>query len=229
MFKHLKRKDDGVIQNNKDGSSTCLKDIKVVVPARFEKLGLCNINIRVDFYGVAAIVYDDKFYKLLNMPSLISITPFRTERVTYNGVDYYMFNIRKGEPFANRNLIVDTSVIKPVSEEFLIKGVIPWYMDYFEIREMFDNFYTYCGSKIADDVVIMDVMVSLLARTKRDYKIHWRNAKPTDTIDWIGVANVPISRADGFNKLTGAYLNDGIISSSLDEIDEPTQIETIIK
>lgn len=230
MFSNLKRKDDGVIQNNKDGSSTCLTDIKIIVPLRFQKLGLCDINIKVSFFGVVAIVYnDDTHFKLLNMPAMVTISPHRTEKVTYKNIEYYVFSIRKGEPFANRNLVVDTSVIKPSSEEFLIKGGVPWYLGYYELRDMFENYFVYCGSTIADDVVIMDAFISLLARPERDYKVQWRNAKPTDKLSWIGISNVALSRSDGFNRMTGAYIKDGMIASSLDDVDRPTKIEQIIK
>jgi len=229
MFSNMKREDKGVIENREDGTSYCLTDIRIVVPIRYQKIELCNINLKVECYGVFAILHGKNKFKLLNMPAMVIFEPYKTEKVTYNNVEYFLFHIRKGEPFANRTLVVNTNPIKPICEEFLVKGGYPWFLGYEDARDMYENFKTYCGSNIAEDVVIVDFILSLNARTERDYRVHWRMAKPTDKLEWIGIANVPLSRADGFNKMTGAYIRDGLISASLHEKDEQTNIEKIIK
>jgi len=230
MYENLIRKDsDKIIKNNADGTSECLVDLEVLVPIRYEKLQFLNIGLSVQLLDIAAIKYDDKHFHLHNNPIMISITPHATDKVMINEKEYFVFSIAKGTPFANRNCVKNDSIIKPFVEETLIKGNIMFYMDYESLRETFERFYEFTGSKIADDTVIMDIFVSLLGRTESDYKKHWRHASEKDIIAWIGIANVALSRSDGFNRITGAYLREGLVASSLDEVDNPTEVERILK
>lgn len=229
---NLKRNEKlSVIKNNTDGGSTALKDIIVLVPIRYMKLNFLSMGATVKTIAIMAVIdASTKQYKTYTYPSMISFQPFRTETLTIEGEDFYGFHFRKGDPFAIRTVVQSPDVVKPLIEDTLIKGNIPFYINYEDCREIFYNLAHYCGSTVATDETIMSVLTANLARTVADTGKPYRlsNTK-TETLKWIGINNVGLSRRDGFSQMTGAYMREGLTGAALRIADEPTEIEEIMK
>lgn len=229
MFSGLKRDDKLVpIINNKDETSTTAMDIEVIVPVRYAKIGLCKVGVSVETLAIIAIKSGNK-YKSIAIPAIIKFIPHKTVVVTYENIEYYVFHIAKGQKFADRRVVQNPDIIKLYVDETLVKGNLSFFTSYADIRNIYEKFHDYIGSNISDDVVIISVFISLIARYDKDLKQLWRTKKPTDGLHWVGVASVGLSRTDGYSQLTGAYMKEGIVAASLGEKDEPTEIELIIK
>ena len=229
---NLKRNDKlSLIKNNKDGGSTALEDIIVLSPVRYMKLGFLTMGTTVKTLSVMAIIdAKTKQYRTYTFPSIISFQPYRTETLTIEGEEFYGFHFRKGDVFASRTVVQSPDVVKPLIEDLLIKGNIQFYINYEDCREIFYNFAHYAGSKVAKDEVIMSVLIANLARTKADTEKPYRLANPkTETLNWIGINNVGLSRRDGFSQMTGAYMKEGLTGAALRAADAPTEIEEIMK
>jgi hypothetical protein len=216
------------ISNGTGSSSSCLVDFKLLIPVRFEKVGLLRISETVETLAVMALVVGNK-YRVYNMAVRITINPFRTEKVLIDNKDYYVFSFKKGQDFTHREVLRDTDIIKPIVEETLIKGNYPFFINYEDAKILYDGFKNYIGNNIASDDNVVDMFISLNARTKKSSSRHWRHRLPDDELEWIGIGKVGLSRNDGFNRLTGAYLREGLVASSLDEKDRKTEIEKILK
>lgn len=229
MIDKLKRDDNmKTIGNLKDDKSVCLVDIQVVIPVRYVKIGLCTVGVDVTTIAIFAMVSGGR-YRSYTIPANIKFTPSKTDILTHDGVEYYAFHVSKGQPFAHRKVVQDPDIIKRYVDETIIKGNISFFTSYSDIRLIYDNFHKYVGSRIADDVVIMSVFNSLLARVDSDLTKQWRQHKPGDKLKFVGLSSVGLSRTDGFSQMTGAYMKEGIVAASLAEKDVPTEIETIIK
>jgi len=228
MFSTLKRTNVSPFDNS-GVIAKCKVDVQIVVPTRWVKLFLCDVGSTVRCMGLMGIVFNNSYYVMTN-PLDITFEPNLIETVTYEEVEYYVFHITAGRDFASRELIKSTDNIKPAVKELIISGNIPWYLGLMDISDFFLHFKTLAGSNISDDDVIIDLLISLIARTQKDYRIPFRQVSHLkDTkIKWIGLSNAALSRSDGFAKLTGSYLRDGITSSGISN-DKETKMEELIK
>lgn len=223
----LTRKDENIFIK-KDTDYYAKYDLEIIVPDRYIKSGFVRIDSTIDVLGICMVKFSDKHYKLLSIPLMLKIEPFKTEKFKYDDEDYISFKIRKGDIFTNSILVQSPDAVKPLFTEFIIKGKVPKFVGYEDLRNIFDSMGEYTGMNIVNDKVAVSMLVASIARTEQDTTLPYRLAEKGNTLKWVGLASVGQSRPDTFSRITNAYLKDGITASLLDDIDKVNGIEQIL-
>jgi len=228
MFNGLKRKDATFTEERGD-VAYALSDLIVYVPERYMKAGFCDIDLVVTILGIFIVQYSDKHYTLINMPVRIKLYPSRFEVETINGTPYVKFYIPKGKQFSDLVIVQSSDTIKPLFAEFIVKGNIPVFIQYEDLRETFEVMSELTGFNIADDKVAISQLIALVARCEEDTTRIWKSRLPKDKLKWVGLANVGESRLDSYSRIIGAYLTEALTKSLLEDNAPENPIEKLLK
>ena len=238
MYNDLKYKQKTLYKLDKNGDGVATADFKVIVPARYEQVGLLKFGNEIEVLGLFAMRYEKNSYSLVSFPLMFKLAQTLIEKVTFNEKEYYELSIFKGDKFLQATHVVETGLVKTTMDEFIIRGNIPFYVSYGGLRKYLDRFTAMCGSPIANDKLIIDILVYLVSRNPKDPTKFYKDL-PMKEINgeysagynpmYIGLANVSLSLPNAFPQLTGNYFSEGLIAASLRDVNEVTELEEIIK
>ncbi len=191
----------------------------VYFPKRFEDINITTIYDVVKTIGTF-IVSDSSFnYALINIPTLLELEPSVIETTTIDDVEYTKLTLTKGNKLlVNTTILKDSSFIFKIFDEFCIKGKVPFYINADDLLKLFLTSEKYNGSKIGNNPLGLEAIVSIMTRDSEDVHKFIRHTNKDlskltyhDT-QFVGLADVNAGIKTNIAKLTGAYLNDGITS-----------------
>lgn len=208
-----------------------LKNCKIQIPARYTKKDLATIGIDTYIYGIYALVFDEGFYSVSNVNAMFKISPSKTSNTIIDGVEYIEFFFEPGDAIIENTVIVkQDNLIFNVFDEFVFKGNIPWFLNYKDVALLFDSAREYANSSVGDNSVIIELIASMLARDPEDRSRYYRLSKLSGKVppSFVGLENVFYSVTNTMNKLTGAYMQDGIVSALVNKTQNVEHIEKLI-
>jgi hypothetical protein len=129
----------------------------------------------------------------------------------------------------NLNLVKINTLLILIYNDFLSKGNIPWYMDYDDISQLFETSSLHAGASLNADMAMFELLVSIIARQKKDKRFHYRHDNATYRPAWVGLSSVAFQATNTFAKLSGGYFNEGLTSALVTPSTTNESIETLIR
>lgn len=207
----------------------------IQVPVRYNNIGLANIGSTTTIYGCFCIVFGNE-YSVCNINAMVDIIPDLTKQITVNDEQYYEFHFDKGSVVIRTTDLIKTErMLFTVFDEFIFKGNMPWYMGYEDAGKLFDTAGYHAGSRVAESLETIELIISLISRYSGDRTKYLRNILTSykDTklsnLAYIPLKNVFYAVTNTLNKLSGNYFNDGVVSSLVIPTTETTDIEKILR
>lgn len=214
----------------------CKKECYIHIPARFLDKEMGEIGSINNSFGIIPIILKDSLdYAVLSVDAIVNLNPFITEKIVINDDEYYQLYFE-----ANSVIIANTSVLRKdkliynILDEFLIKGKVPWYLDYEDLAKFLDTADSHAGSRAIENFEVIETLVSIISRDKNNRKVYMRNsAKNKDyiasAIEYIPLSSVMYAVSGTVNKLIGAYMDEGIASALTIESTEASNIEKLLR
>lgn len=235
---HLKRDADKVREHLlelDDGSIVTNAPCKIHVPERFTAKKLAVIGSEVFVFGFFPIIVNDEYYCVNNTIAMMRICPSSTERVIVDGNPYFEFSFEPGDKvFYTTALVVTDTLTYYMYDEFVAKGNIPWYMDYFDIVNMFETAVEHAGVNLGSRSVI-EIIISTITRDPLDMTRLYRHvlqsfeyAQQNPPIV-IPFRSVVWNTSDTTSKLNGAFFSEGINSALVNESESVEMIEELYR
>lgn len=233
----LKRDRTAVMKDLKTAGDVVVTQSGCVIhtPARFVTRGLGDIGANTQAFGFFAIIKDDR-YAVLNASTMIATRPSSISIVDVNGMDYYEYTYDPGATvIANRNTVMQDTVVYYIFNELLAKGYVPWYANIEDLCKIYVTAGRYAGANILDSNVVIEMVVSQIVRQASDktqlYRTQIkdiRNAPPSQ------YTTVPLrSPIYGANNTTarfmGARFDDSLMTALVNPSDRIEPIEALLK
>lgn len=215
----------------------CKKDCKIQIPVRFTTRGLGYVGKSTYTLGCFPIILADTLeYGVLNANALVEINPFKTTIVTIEGVEYYEFTFEAGQVVINNlNVVCRSDMMFNILDELVIKGKVPWYIEYEDLGDIFSTAGVYAASRVGSNAEVIELIVSMMARTNKDRSKHIRHFMESyedirrQNVDFIPLISVYYAVNSTVNKLAGAYFNDGVTSALVNPTERVDKIEKILR
>lgn len=208
----------------------------IEIPCRFASRGLAQIGIDNYILAFFPFILEDGTYAVMQSCSICNINPYRTRIVKIDDVEYYEFSFRAGDVvIKNINVVRKEAILFPMLDEMFFKGKTPWYASYDDVGKMFDTANTMAGSNIGTILEVNELLASLICRDKDDRNKYIRevyeDGKIVESSDMyvVPLQSVHLSAVGTFNKMTGAYFIDGIISGLVNDSDQVDNLEAVYR
>lgn len=235
---HLKRDPKWVISNLKeleDSSVVTLVNCKIHIPERFTAKHLAVLGSEVFIFGFFPIIMNDEYYAVNSTIAMMKINPSSTERIVVNGDPYYEFSFEAGDKiFGTTQLVVNDTLTYYMYDEFIAKGNIPWYMNYYDMAKMFDTAQLHAGVNLGGRSII-ELIISTIARNPKDITQLYRHVlnEPSDIVYnppiTVPFRSVVYNTSDTTSKLNGAYFSDAINSALVNPSESVELIEELLR
>lgn len=211
------------------------EDLYIMFPARYSNVGLLTMKDTISVLTTFIIVNEKNEYAKIIKPAIITTEPSIIDTVTIDGTEYMKFTYHKGSKIVvNKSILKYDGFIFELFREFVIKGNIPWFLNYEDITNLFLEVRKFSGSSISDNPISIQVLTSILARNPNNLpeyirqSIKDKNDPLLSNIRFIALSNVQDGYNNTMSRLSGAYLKDGIDSVIVRDQTSETQIEKIL-
>lgn len=199
----------------------------ITFPVRFETVGLASVGSNTHFYGLFKIsTLDGSYYAIHNVMASIRSEPDNVEVINHeNDEPYYVLTYEPGSVvIKDVDLLNDKNIIGKVYKEFIDRGKIPYYVNYYDLIKVFDTAKEYAGESIGDNYEALAVPISIIARNPNDLNQYYReilNDIDPNSVSpvYVPASSVNFSANSALTKITGSYFYSGVVSA----INNPTE------
>lgn len=225
-----------LVENQADQVIT-KKACKIQVPIRYAEIGLGQIGINTFIYGLfALIMIDTGEYTVCNVNAMVEINPSKLMITTIDEVDYHEFYFEPGQVvIKTTNLVKRDTMMYNVLDEFILKGKVPWYVEYDDLGSLFDTSKYHANSDIAANPEVIEFIASMITRSKDDRTKYIRTVAKSykdtalDKISYVPLQSIYYSVNSTVNKLAGSYFSEGVKSALVNPTDRVDKIERILR
>lgn len=217
-----------------DGSIVSKVPCTIQIPESFADKNLAVIGSEVFIFGFFPIIMGDR-YCVNKTIAMMRICPSSTQRIVVNETPYIEFAFEPGDRLIYTTaLIVTDTLTYYMYDQFVAKGNIPWYMDYFDIANMFDTALEHAGVNLGGRSII-ELIISTIARDPDDMTRLYRHVfsnvedlitKPPVTVPFRSVI---WNTSDTTSKLNGAYYEHGINSALVNQSESVEMLEELLR
>lgn len=205
---------------------------KLYIPTRFVEKGLIQIGNETYITMLYAMVVDDKYYSVSNVPARGRIEPTEVNTLFIEEEDYYEFVFAPGAVvIANVNLVSDKNILFDIHEEIIGKGKVPWYLTYNDLGKLFTLAPRYAGGSVGANHAVREMIVSIIARDHQNPVQFYRQSPDLGQRRpfYVPFKSVAYGASNTTAKLMGAYWNEGLTSALVNPTDRVEAIEEILR
>lgn len=210
--------------------------LTVEFPQRFVEAGISTISDTTSVFGLYAVVdHAAKRYSVTNIPNLIEMDPYRQTREKIEEEPYIVLHFEPGDAVVvSTSILARDTMLYDTVNEFIFKAKIPYYVDYEDIPAVLSRTGKFAKVDLFKDPAIVELAVSVLARSKDDLGLRVRNFKSEEKpkpnqIDYVGLDNVFYAMENTVSKLAGNYFEDAVVSALANKSTKSSQVEKILK
>lgn len=210
----------------------CKEDIQIVYPKRFDERSFTVLDSNIKIMGIFAFVDTKGNYAVHNIPNRLSVMPSVTDTIMINGEPHVLMTFYKGGIISDdTTMVMDTSFLNSLYNEFIVLGKVPAYFSYLDLLKTFKLTLKFNGSPVGKYNTPLELLISLIARDINDKKKPFRYTKdnigkPGD-VYWVGLSNVHYSVTSILSKLGGGHGSQAMFSAVNNE-QEMSALEELI-
>lgn len=209
--------------------------LSILFPVRFTDIKLAVIGEVTYCYGLFAIKIGEE-YALMNLNTYVELAKASVSKVDVGGQDYFQFDYEPGDVvFKTTEVVARSNLIFTALDEFLFKGKIPFYVTYQHGPRLFSTAKKYSGTKAIMDPSVVAFLFAYIARKKTDkVKFLREGAKSFEDfapkeLAWVPLRSVYYSSPGTINKISGAYFDDGVVSALVNQSNQISTNERIVR
>lgn len=206
---------------------------RIYIPSRWQDKHLASVGNEIHILGMFMIATEDMYYAVNHVDAMVKIDPRSVNRVYFEEVEYLEFIFERGDTvFDNINLVKNDKLPYYIFDEFVSKGKVPVYMNYFDLAKLFDTASKHAGVTLASTPTILHMVLSMIARDKSDPNRYFRQVVDGKNIN--DVLYIPLnSSTHGANnttaRLLGSHFNDNLTSALVNPSDRQENIERLLR
>jgi len=211
-------------------------DLSILVYHKFVDKEMTILDNICKVMGIMAIIDNDNNYAIMTVPGIMSVEPNEIEDVEIDGEHYYKLVISKGDALISDTTIVkDTGNVYKVFDLLILKGKVPFFLNYEDMLAIFKNLPEFTGTKIGKDTLPFEIFIAMIARDKNDPTKDFRLTVKThndaikESPKWVGLTNIYYSFGSTLSKIAGSYFKTGVLVAAVNKNKKPTKLEKILK
>jgi hypothetical protein len=224
------------IREMPNGSLVCMKDCVIHVPESFRAKQLLSMGTETISIGFFVIVLSTGEYGVYTIPSMIRLNPAETVTRTIDDTSYYEFSFKAGQVMVKSiELVKDNIMLYYLTEEILARGRIPWFYDYEDLGDFFNNMLKYTGTSLVSTPSTGEMMVASIARNVKNRAEPIRNSITKlgedlrSKIAWVPLRNVEDGAQDTTSKIAGNYMAEGLDAAIQNPSTKVNRIESMLR
>jgi len=106
-------------------------------------------------------------------------------------------------------------------------------MNYEDLAKFLDTAETHGGSRVGENLEVIELLVSIVGRHNHDLKKQIRYSENKSEVNkdiaYVPLTSVMYSVKGTVNKLVGAYMDEGIVSALVTKSTETSTIEKLLR
>lgn len=202
--------------------------LNIRILKRFEVYNLLDITDVVQTLGVMELIIDGKYHASLNILAKIQIEPTEITEIQIGGVPYLSLSLKTGDKFiANTQVVQNASIQYAVYVEFFARGKPLHTMTYGELALVFDRVKQMTGQSLGVDRVLLETLVSHIARTQEDLFKQYRYTDMKEPMRLIPIRSVSFAPTSTSPRINGSYFDDGLTAALQNENTEHMPFEDL--
>lgn len=225
-----KRDKDFILSNiyEQDGKYFCKEKCYIEIPLRYVNAGLLEIGVVCTLISVFRLVIGDR-YSVSVLPSFIKTAPYTIEEVKILGIEYYRFHYLKDYPIIENTQVLRKDILTYfIFDEFIMKGKVPWYLEYEDYGKIYDLAAKYAATGVGDNQAIIELLISYLTRQKNNLKEYAR-LNPLAPYKYVPLDSVYYSSPSTVNKLAGNRFSEGVVSAIVQRTNSASKVEELVR
>jgi len=204
--------------------------LSVIIPKRYEIYGCLKIQQEVHTLGIFDLIINDKIEKGFFLPAIMIMIPNDIQMKNIDTESYYELTFEKGDIFMKTSYVVQNQALSYVIfKEFISVGKLPKFINYKNAPLMFNSLQEVTGAKLTANPVIYEIIFAYLYRDKKDIMKPYRLTNMKDEPLYIPLKDVAHSAISTTGRIVGSYLNDCITSVIVNESENNSEIEDILR
>lgn len=234
-FQALKRDAERVkttLVENPDGSVTTKTGCSIVIPERYIERELASVADEFQSLAIFAMVTPDGFYAVSTAIAMMRLNPISTTKVTYKEEAYLILEFAPGSIVMHATDVVKNEVlVYEVYNDFIDSGHIPWFLSYNDVLTLFEDSPHFTGMRLGSNRAVLSLIVSTIARSAKDRRVHFRLADPLNEKDlfWIPFNSIIYGPKTTTARLMGAYFDTGLVAALTTQNDAPERVEDLLR
>lgn len=212
------------------------EDMSILFPARWldNAANLARIDITVSLLGILCFLDKDNNYTITKIPTRVTCNPNRITDIMIDDMPYKEMHFSRGEQLiVNRDIVKDNADLFTVFSEFFFKANIPFYVEHNELTEVFINADHFAGSKVGQNAMALELMTSIVAKSRDDLNIPFRiaiNKDPNAKVQFVNLLNPYYTFKSTFGRISGSYAKQGRLAALVDpSTNTENKIEQILR
>lgn len=212
------------------------KGCRIYIPSRYRENQFAKIANETYILGLFGIVSPDGYYSVSRCLAMVKTEPSVINIVTVDDTEYMELVYEPGNSvIANTDIVQSDDLLYEVYNEFIARGNVPWYMDYYDLGKLFEMAKYYCGVKLGANHVILEMLAATVSRDPKDPVKYYRQVVKTqkDVLDnppkIIKLDSVTYGATNTTAKLIGAYWDEGVTSALVNQSDKLEPIEDLLR
>lgn len=211
---------------------SCLEDIQIVYPKRFDDRDFTVFDSNIKIMGIFAFVDTKGNYGVHNIPNRLSVSPSVTDTIMIDGEPHVLMTFYKGNIISeDTTMVMDTSFLNSLYNEFIVLGKVPKYFGYLDLLKTMKLTLRFNGSPVGKFNTPLELLISLIARDINDKKKMFRYTKKNQgrpgEIYWVGLSNVHYAVTSILSKLGGGHGSQAMFSA-VNNTTEMSSLEELI-
>lgn len=220
-----------VLEKTKGGQIVAKADCRVIIPSRYFEVGLGKFSENVEALGVFLLVSGEQ-YAVATILSFMAFTPDTVTKFVRDDAEYTVLNFSKGAVISPTYHVVKTDTLLYYMDEWFYKGAhIPFYFEQSDAGRLMRDLEYYTGVKVTTNNRPWELIASYISRDEKNVRQFFRhvgNKKQVSCV-YVPLDSVAFSAVSTTSKVTGAYLDEGLLSAALHKSTEISNIEKVLR
>lgn len=204
---------------------------RIVFPSRYFQAGLGTLSSMVEILAVFALVAGNEY----TVHKAIAIMPFTPDKVTKQVIDeteYTILEFDKGTVVCpNTNLVKSETLLYYTDDEFYKKAKLPCFFDpLLDVPVLFQTLGYYTGVTATYNNRPWELITANIVRNPADIRQYFRHMKKgSKEVVYVPLESVAFTAVSTTSKISGAYLDEGLLSSALYKSKEISKVESVLR
>lgn len=209
---------------------------RVYIPARYRDNHFAKVANDTRILGIFGIVSPDGHYAVSRCLGMVKTEPSTINLVSIEETEYMEMVYEPGDAvIANMDIVQEADFLYEVYNEFIARGNVPWYMNYYDLGKLFDMAKYYSGVKLGANHVILEMLAATISRDPKDPVKYYRQTVSTQAEvlnkppKIVKLDSVTYGATNTTAKLIGAYFDEGVTSALVNPSDRVEPIEDLLR
>lgn len=219
-------------KNETDFSMTFVGEtLELRIPYKFASHGVLTISDTVTTPGIMDLIINNTYQAALNIIASITIVPSDMRKMTYQGIEYLVLELKHGDTFmTSYRVLQDQHLVYVLWTDFVTSGKTPYWISYEGMLRLFEHVYELTGSGIGVSRSVYEGIIAHIARSRDNVSTQYRLTDMSKPMRLVALSSVSQAPSGTLSRLNGAYFRDeGLTSALRHEVDQQQPFENILR